>query len=261
MFRFRLGSIPVEVHPSHLLVSAVLALQTLPRSSGGGDSAMGPMVAHVLSWVTIVFVSVLVHELGHALASRAFGYQPSIALVWLGGHTQPNAPGPIPWHRDVLLTFAGPLFGLMLAGVAWGVRHTVTRASPDAFAFFNLLMYANLFWTVLNLLPVLPLDGGRISTAISMRLFGPRGFVVAQGLAFLVSAVIVWLSIQVGALFIGVLFGFYGFQALRVVVDTFRAAPSGEVSGPQAETLAQAQAAAPDPLLDPGRVYTEVEIA
>ncbi|MFL6860038.1 MAG: hypothetical protein ACJ8EV_04380, partial [Sphingomicrobium sp.] len=128
MLRFRLGSIPVEVQPSHLFFSALLAWSNLPRPGSrswqgwpfeGLTSASDPgysraMLGFVLAWMFIVFVSVLVHELGHAVLSRAFGYRPSIALAWMGGHTQPNAPGPIPWHKDLALTLAGPLFGLAL---------------------------------------------------------------------------------------------------------------------------------------------------
>jgi Zn-dependent protease len=243
MLRFRLGSIPVEVHPSHLLVSVALGLTFQPRLNSQDPSYYGQVFTHVLSWVVIVFVSVLVHELGHALASRAFGYRPSIALVWLGGHTQPNAPGPIPWHRDVLLTFAGPLFGLLLAVAAWGLRNAVAGQSPGAYAFFNWMMIANISWTVLNLMPVLPLDGGRISTALAMRLFGPRGFLVAQGFAVLVSMGVVALAIMVNQTFVAIFFALYGFQALRMMVDAFRATPGDEMTGPHAQTLAQARAA------------------
>src|SRR5688572_24589125 len=78
MFQFRLGSIPVRVHPSHLLTSALLGLLFMGDSGRAGQwpgaalSAEGPerlwaTAAYIGSWVFIIFVSVLIHELGHAL--------------------------------------------------------------------------------------------------------------------------------------------------------------------------------------------------
>src|SRR5271170_2627536 len=111
MLRFRLGPIPVEVHRSHVLTAAFFGVLWLSGGISGrwpgrvlasGDSLvrLSTSVAVVAIWVAIVFVSVLVHELGHALVSLAFHYRPSIQLVGLGGLTRPNAPGPIPWHRE-----------------------------------------------------------------------------------------------------------------------------------------------------------------
>ncbi|XXF77017.1 site-2 protease family protein [Myxococcaceae bacterium GXIMD 01537] len=259
MFRFRLGSIPVEVHPSHLMMSAVLAYSALPSpGSRAGVEAWPYRALHdsaqpgyawavasfVLAWMLIVFISVLVHELGHALASRAFGYRPSIALVWMGGHTRPNAPGPLPWHRDVLVTGAGPLAGLLL-GVGSGVAWYFLRGRSDVADYFmSHFAIANVAWAVLNLLPVLPLDGGRIVSALATRIFGPRGFVVAQGLAALVCLGIVLVGIRTQEPFLTVLFAYFGFHALRVVMGAFRPQQEdGAVQGPHAETLGEARRA------------------
>src|SRR5471032_1376710 len=95
MLRFRLGPIPVEVHPSHLLIAAVLGFSGLsghdPLRWPGRALASGEPLVHLTAvvsvvsiWVAIVFLSVLIHELGHALVSLAFHYRPSIQLVGLG---------------------------------------------------------------------------------------------------------------------------------------------------------------------------------
>src|SRR5260370_1615247 len=112
MLRFRLGRIPVEVHYGHFLVSAMLGLP----SRGGAPTS--EILSTLTIWIAVVFCSVLTHELGHALVSLAYGYRPQIQLVWSGGLTQPNAPAPIPWHRDILLTPAGPLLRLVLFWLA-----------------------------------------------------------------------------------------------------------------------------------------------
>lgn len=252
MLRFRLGSIPVTVHPSHLLVSAVLGLD-LFATGGGADVPMSARLPGMVSWMAIVFVSVLVHELGHALVSLAYGYQPTIELVALGGVTRPNAPGPIPWHRNVLLTAAGPLFGLLLAVASMGAIFVLQGRDAHVPQFLRTLMYVNFFWTFVNLLPVLPLDGGQISSTLATRIFGPRGFIAAQVLALLVCAGVVLLGLHFGFTFLAVFFGMYGFQALRILSEAFRRTSDATVKGPHAETLAQAQAAMAEGRMDDAR--------
>jgi len=238
MLRFRLGSIPVEVHPTHLLFSALLAYVFMP---GPGTSPRDPgawpyrhlldsqdplyartVVLYILSWMFIVFVSALIHELGHALAGRAFGYRPSIALVWMGGVTQTNAPGPIPWNRMVVVTAAGPLAGLLLGLAALGVL-MVTDLRSEVLNFLLFYLFAaNLVWAVFNLMPVPPLDGGHIVSTVATRFLGRAGFIGAQGLALGVSTVLVVIAINQRAPLLGLFFGLYGFHALRVMVAAWR---------------------------------------
>src|SRR5690242_10820245 len=118
MLRFRLGRIPVEVHPSHWLVAAFLAYSFLPGAVGNGGLADPRFLTLLLAGMAVVFVSLLVHELGHAVAGLAFGYRPSIQLVWFGGLTRSNTNGPILWWRELLLTAAGPAFGFLLYALA-----------------------------------------------------------------------------------------------------------------------------------------------
>ncbi|AFE07220.1 M50 family peptidase [Corallococcus coralloides DSM 2259] len=265
MFRFRLGSVPVHVHTSHLLFSAVFAYQSLPlpgRHSGAGwlgdqlaDASspghMGAVVSYVLAWMFIVFVSVLVHELGHAVAFRFFGYQPSVDLVFMGGVTRPNTDSPLPWHKDVVSSFAGPLAGLTLGVLCWVVLMQVRGRSEVADFFLSNFFFANMVWAVLNLLPVPPLDGGHISTALATRMFGRRGFIVSHVLALGLCVGLVLLSIKSGALFMGVLFAMFGFQAFRVLSDVMRARNEAkEEEGPTAQALREAQQALREDRLD-----------
>ncbi|MGE6758407.1 site-2 protease family protein [Corallococcus interemptor] len=265
MFRFRLGSVPVHIHTSHLLFSAVFAYQSLPvpgRHSGAGwlgdqlaDRAapghMGAVAAYVLAWMFIIFVSVLVHEMGHAVAFRFFGYQPSVDLVFMGGVTRPNTDAPLPWHKDVVSSFAGPLAGLTLGVLCWAVLMQVRGRSEIADFFLGNFFFANMVWAVLNLLPVPPLDGGHISTALATRMFGRRGFIVSHVLALGLCVGLVLLSIKTGALFMGILFAMFGYQSFRVLADVMRArSEAQEEQGPLAQGLREAQQALREDRLD-----------
>jgi Zn-dependent protease len=193
MFRFRIGRIPIEVHFSHLAIAGLIAWSALEGvpAEGWPGKALAPANPNskliygvcIAIWMAIVSVSILVHELGHAVVSRVFGYAPTIHLVGLGGLTNPNANETIPWHRDVLLTLAGPLAGLtlgLLAGtIGYGIEKSAVPSGPLTYALFGLFA-ANLIWAILNLLPITSLDGGRITTALMTRAFGRRGFFLAQ---------------------------------------------------------------------------------
>jgi Zn-dependent protease len=237
MFRFRLGSIPVTVHPSHLLIAAVFGLNALGAGSlrsWPGRVLLDPTApgqlqtkaAVVLIWVAVVFVSVLVHELGHALAMRAYHYRPSIQLIMFGGFTSPNTNAPLPWGRDVLTTLAGPVSG---AGLGLLCQLLLATHPGEVLGYALLIAaYANYAWAVFNLLPVLPLDGGRIAMAVLSRAFGKAGVAIAHLVALLVCvavAVKYWNSGPFLLLFIAL----FGFQALQGLLAVWRTEPSAPV--------------------------------
>ncbi|SFI23913.1 site-2 protease family protein [Planctomicrobium piriforme] len=141
-----------------------------------GYGALKAGVQYLAAWLLVLFVSILVHELGHALTARRFGYSPRILLYHFGGLAMYDTYG---WResttRSVLISLAGPVAGFGLYGVTqllllFGVP-LLPKEMPDnvwmllAFTFGQLL-YINLWWGLVNLLPVLPLDGGRISQAL-----------------------------------------------------------------------------------------------
>src|ERR1700733_11897336 len=100
--RFRLLGIPVRVHPLFWLVAAVLGFSANDRNL--------PMVA---VWVACVFVSILVHEYGHALMARALGSSPSIVLWGMGGLCYSQAERQTLLQR-LAVVLSGPAAGLGL---------------------------------------------------------------------------------------------------------------------------------------------------
>ena len=163
VLRFRLGSIPVIVHPVHFLGGLFLGFLWSERAADP-EARMTMIVL----WVVVVFVSALVHELGHALAYRAFGYQPVIQLVALGGVTTTSTDVPLPFGRDVVTTLAGPTAGALLGLACLWLSRVVT--APSVVEGLEIGAGANIVWAVFNLFPILPLDGGRVSQTVLGRL-------------------------------------------------------------------------------------------
>src|SRR5436309_2863710 len=111
---FRLGSIPVRVHVSFLMMTALLAM-----SGGRADPT------RIVLWVASVFFSVLIHELGHATMGRAFGLAPQIDIHGMGGTTSWQVPIGAPamtTGRRVLISLAGPGIGFVFGGIVYAVK-------------------------------------------------------------------------------------------------------------------------------------------
>ena len=194
--RFRLLGIPVRVNPLFWAMAAVLGWESHDRFD-------------VLIWIGCVFVSILVHEFGHGLTARAlFPTRPSVILYLMGGLCSYDADSRHPWRQAQVLAM-GPgagflLFGLVLGlglallgnGWVWPFGVISYHQPPSWFnhlpeglnmsiqvAYHDLLVI-NLFWGLFNLLPIYPLDGGRLANVfLTMhdRREGPRrGFVLGM---------------------------------------------------------------------------------
>jgi Zn-dependent protease len=156
----------------------------------------------LVSWVAVVFVSVMVHELGHAAMGLAFGLEPQIDLHGLGGTTSWSTERTLSTARRVAISLAGPFAGFALAALVYWGPHLAHIAlgldlAPQTelgdFARRNLL-WVNTRWGLLNLLPMLPLDGGNVMTQLLQGLTGGRGERPARVVSIVVAAVCVPLS-------------------------------------------------------------------
>lgn len=146
--RFTLGGTPVRIDLTFLGIVVVLGLSL----------ADDPWRMAV--WVLLVTVSVLVHEAGHVWALRRNGRDSEVVLAWLGGATISSSRRELaPW-RSIGISVAGPLagmsFGLLLAAVLNGYD------APTAVWVRDLSWFINIWWSMFNLLPVMPLDGGHV---------------------------------------------------------------------------------------------------
>jgi Zn-dependent protease len=155
---FRLGRIPVRILPSFFIMTVLL-----------GMALSSPMA--IVGWVVVVLGSVIVHELGHATAGLAFGLEPAIALHGSGGTTSWSGSRKLSPGQRIALSLAGPMAGFVLGGLAWIAR---SQAQAVGFGRFLLdeLVFVNFAWGALNLLPILPLDGGDVMAQLLRALRG-----------------------------------------------------------------------------------------
>jgi Zn-dependent protease len=152
--RFRLGPFPVKVNPFFWLSMAIVGA---PYFDAGFDLG--------LIWIACGFVSILWHELGHTVAMRYYGSPARIELFAFGGVAIPSYVATSPWRR-MMIAAAGPLAGFGLLGLVWGSNKAFGWGEVGnhkyLVALYLMLTAINLFWNLLNLLPIWPLDGSKI---------------------------------------------------------------------------------------------------
>ena len=200
-WRFSLFGFPIRITWLFWLITAALGYAMAMDANRifsrlGQSPGVGPLLA---VWVACVMVSVIIHELGHALAFRYFGIESQIVLYHLGGLAIPtagfsfNRSGSrrrLPHLDHILISLAGPLLQLasaiVVAAIAYamgvyvrsaadwsewleplGIQNPWTQAglgmdNPWTYSIFNFYVLVSIWWPLFNLLPVYPLDGGHI---------------------------------------------------------------------------------------------------
>ena len=150
----RLLGIPVRIHAWFALTGLIIW-----SFSGGMELGWGTLPIALL----IVFQGVLCHELGHALMGRRFGLEPQIDLAFFAGMTRWTGGRALTPGRGVLVSFAGPFVGIVFGtlGLALWMSLPANLSSQLQWT-LAMFVYVNLGWSILNLVPILPLDGGNI---------------------------------------------------------------------------------------------------
>jgi stage IV sporulation protein FB len=180
---FSLFGFPIRVHPFFWLFGLISGLST-------NDPHF------LVIWICVLFVSILIHELGHAFMIRRYGRRAHIVLYAMGGLAIEGSSDPYDYEftprarspqEQILISLAGPaaqfaLAGLVIAALyAMGgsVRYSPIRnlipfidpVLPDGgnrnlYYLISAMLYFNILWAMVNLLPVIPLDGGQISQQV-----------------------------------------------------------------------------------------------
>jgi len=236
--RFSIAGIPVRVHPLFWLISFLF-----------GFSANN--LLYTFLWVFVVFISILIHELGHAFAFRRYGLRSSIVLHYMGGLTIPES---VSWGsgwanialtplEEIFISLAGPFSGFLFAtlivggviasggsiAVNWllGFIPLPTLGSiPFGGVFLSalivLLLSVNIFWGLINLVPVYPLDGGNVARYALLQ-YDPRdGIRKSLWLSVIAGGIVAILGlVAFGSIYMALLFGFLAFQSYQSLQNRF----------------------------------------
>lgn len=228
---FRIFDFPVRVHPYFWLLAVLLGMRGSAQE--------------VIIWVAVVFVSILVHELGHAFAIRYFGADARIVLHSFGGlaiteqgyRSRNVSRTPT---TQVLISLAGPFagFGLALLVVAalYLTQHSILfpffgsferigqgtelpwynnsqtgePALPIAVIALKLLQ-VNFYWGLLNLMPIYPLDGGQVARQLFV-VNADDGVAMSLQLSLATAGVLAALALINGETYMALMFGYMGYM-------------------------------------------------
>jgi Zn-dependent protease len=190
------AGIPIRIHVTLALLLGWIALASIASGLGPHATLAG------LGLVIAVFAVVVIHELGHALVARHYGFRTrEILLLPIGGIASlerlPDRPA-----QELAIALVGPAINLAIAGLLWvGIAATGGSVDP-ALAntvgkeFVVQLMWINLWLALFNLLPAFPMDGGRALRALlAMRLGRPRATEIAAGIAKVFAVVLAVIGI------------------------------------------------------------------
>lgn len=185
----RIGGIDLKIHATFFLL---LAWFGMAYYADGGFGAM--MVG--LSFILLLFVCVVLHEFGHALAARAYGIRtPDITLLPIGGVARLERMPEKPW-QEFVVALAGPAVNVVIAfalyivigrGFQLGDIALVDRGGGEL---LSKLLAINVILVVFNLLPAFPMDGGRVLRALlATRLKRARATRIAAGIGQAVAVI------------------------------------------------------------------------
>ncbi len=192
--------IPISVHPFFWILAALLGY------------LLGGTIVGMFLWIGIIFLSVLIHEMGHALTAVLFKQTARIQLMAMGGLTTYEGPR-LSYGKQFLIVLNGPIFGFLLSAAGWGVEQVVHM--PIALYVAHGFFWINLFWSVLNLFPILPMDGGQLLRICLEAIWGVKGMraalLIGMGLSgFLSLGCFALQQLLAGALFF--LFAYQNFE-------------------------------------------------
>jgi Zn-dependent protease len=222
---FTVFGIPVRIHPLFWLVTSVLGAV---QAQGAGLSSMLILLA---LWVVAAMISLVVHELGHALAAKYHELAPEVVIYSMGGVTR-YRPGRLSHGARLFITLAGPAAGFAAAGLVIALlllsghrvifpglpfsigEGPVLAGNLGVFSLY--LLMVNIFWGIMNLMPVVPLDGGMaVYSVLESRkpgrgLTGALKVSIAASLGLVVASVLFYHSTLMA-----LMFGYMGFQAYQ----------------------------------------------
>lgn len=229
---FRLFGFPTFIQPFFWLIALFITAVPL----GGMNNNMPLWLAQVIVGAAGVLLSILVHELGHALTFRHLFCMPCIIVLHgSGGVTIPQQQ-----HRrgygfsgaaaECFLAFSGPLAGFVLAFFAIMLLQFVPFPAGNvgtAVALFHFFLWwtalISIFWSIFNLLPIYPMDGGHIAREVFVFLFPRQGVEFSLILSMVLAVFLIAVALQYQQYFIAFILAYFAYQNyLEFSVRSFR---------------------------------------
>jgi Zn-dependent protease len=244
---FRLFGFPVRVHPLFWIMTLLIG--------GGGFGGEDVDPIQMLLWTVAVFVSILVHELGHAVSQRHYGGHPHITLYGMGGLASCGDCDRMPLSQ-IIISLTGPVAGFLFAGVVlvaimaaghavfplgrlddasiqqllvehpggvWSFEIGWKKFGYEAFASMQLnmlisdLLWINIWWGLVNLLPIYPLDGGHVARELLTLRDARQGIVGSLWLSVVAAGAVAGYGLMRKEYFLAILFGYLAYSSYRTL--------------------------------------------
>ena len=228
---FRLLGTPVRVEPLFLVIAALMAYELRP-------------LWVVFAFIGIVFVNVLVHEMGHAVMFRFAGQRSAVVLHAFGGFTVPMGGGRRQMSKAMSITVSLAGVGAqmlllylparLLKDSQWGQEQLIDMFRGPGFSWYPVLYYTQfvaLWWSVLNILPIRPFDGGHVAEELV-------GFENACKVSIVVGAVAALVAAVQFSLFTGLFLGMFAFLNYRELQEG-RNTGAFDVDAPEGQAAAR----------------------
>ena len=237
--QFGIAGFPIRITPSFWLASVLLGWQ----SSQGNPHQL-------LAWVSAVLLSILIHELGHAAAFRYYAIPSYVVLYHFGGVAVPitsNQPWNGKGYNAIVVSAAGPaaqmlaavVLGALLMFGGYGVPiHGFVQdwlrlpvapsiANPVAWTFIQYFMYISVYWALLNLLPIYPLDGGQISRELFLRWDKQDALKHSLILSMIAAGAMALKGFTQNDTYLGIMFGMLAFSSYSALQTSTGASGAG----------------------------------
>ncbi|MEM7346752.1 MAG: site-2 protease family protein, partial [Chloroflexota bacterium] len=225
---FTLFNIPIRVHPLFWLIALLFG------ASAGS-------LPGVIIWILVVFISILIHELGHSLMMKAFEQDSFIVLHGFGGLAVPTSSrwGPVALNsnQQIMISLAGPFAGFLLAfavlAVVGALGGVITSTLFLGFIPFPIagfpngglinsvigaLLWVNIFWGLINLVPIFPLDGGQVARELFIKADPWGGVRKSLWLSVISGATVALVGfVYLNSIYMALLFGLLAFQNYQML--------------------------------------------
>jgi len=207
MVRFTIFGIPVQIQPFFWISLVIIG--------GAGNANTPTAVLEIGLFVLAGFISILIHELGHALTARKFGAYSEITLQAFGGYAAYSGVR-LTRPQSFLVTAAGPGVQILLGVALFVAFRYLPEFNWQVDYFLLRLMWISLVWAVLNLLPILPLDGGRMVDAI----LGPERFKITLWITIIVAIAAALLIFErTNSIIFPIFLGMFAWQAIQALKE------------------------------------------